>query len=202
MKIKVKYLYIIGAALLMADIASKIAIKTSMTLGENIAVLGSWFNICFVENPGAAWGFELGGDYGKLILSLFRIVAVGLIAWYLVRLHKRNAPVGVQVAFVAILIGAFGNIIDSAFFGLIFSESTYQTVAHFTAWGDGYGTFLHGDVVDMLYFPIIEINEMPSWVPIWGGGPFTFFSAIFNLADSYISVALIYLIIFQRKFFK
>lgn len=199
---KSRYLYIIGAALLLADIVSKIVVKTTMTLGENISVLGSWFNIHFIENPGAAWGFELGGDYGKLALSLFRIVAITLLIIYIRRLHQRRAPIGIQVAFVAIMIGALGNIIDSAFYGMIFSESTTSTVAHFTAWGEGYGTFLHGDVVDMLYFPIIQIEQMPSWVPIWGGGPFTFFSAIFNLADSYISVALIYLIIFQRKYFK
>lgn len=199
---KLKYLYLIGALLLAADIITKIVVKTTMTLGENIEVLGSWFNIHFIENPGAAWGFQLGGDYGKLVLSLFRIAAVVAIAFYIRHLHRRSAPVGVQVAFVVILIGALGNIIDSAFFGMIFSESTFDTVAHFTAWGEGYGTFLHGDVVDMLYFPIIQIDQMPSWIPIWGGEPFVFFSAIFNLADSYISVALIYLIIFQRKFFK
>ncbi|MEG1372035.1 MAG: lipoprotein signal peptidase [Mucinivorans sp.] len=202
MNIKARYLYIIGVALLAADVITKIMVKTSMTLGENISVFGSWFNIHFIENPGAAWGFELGGDSGKLILSLFRIVAVSFVAWYITRLHRRNAPAGVQIAAVAILIGAFGNIVDSAFFGLIFSESTHYAVSHFTAWGDGYGTFLHGNVVDMLYFPIIEIDHVPSWVPIWGGGPFVFFSAIFNLADSYISVAMIYLILFQRKFFK
>ncbi|MEF9950281.1 MAG: signal peptidase II, partial [Mucinivorans sp.] len=178
MNIKARYLYIIGAALLAADIISKVIVKTSMTLGQNIAVAGTWFNIHFIENPGAAWGFELGGDSGKLILSLFRIVAVGVIAWYIVRLHRRQAPVGIQVASVAILIGALGNIIDSAFFGLIFSESTPWQVSHLTAWGEGYSTFLHGDVVDMLYFPIIEIPHVPDWVPIWGGGPFTFFSAI------------------------
>lgn len=195
--IKPLYLYIIGAALLLADIASKIAVKTSMTLGENIPVLGDWFNIHFIENPGAAWGFELGGDYGKLILSLFRIVISALIVVYIVRLHKKQAPVGVQIGFVAILIGAIGNIVDSAFFGLIFSESTFTSVAHFVPWGEGYGTFLHGKVVDMLYFPLFTIDE-----PFWGGGPFTFFSAIFNLADSYITVGLLYLLIFQYKYFK
>lgn len=160
-----------------------------MTLNENISVAGTWFNIHFVENSGAAWGMELGGDYGKLILSLFRVVACVVIFIYIKRLLKRGAPKGVLVAFTAIFVGALGNIIDSAFYGLIFSESTTTAVAHFTAFGDGYGTFLHGKVVDMLYFPIIETES------------FTFFSAIFNLADSYISVALIYLIIFERKFF-
>lgn len=186
---KAKYLYIIAAVLLVADQVSKIVIKTTMTLNENISVAGTWFNIHFVENSGAAWGMELGGDYGKLILSLFRVVACVVIFIYIKRLLKRGAPKGVLVAFTAIFVGALGNIIDSAFYGLIFSESTTTAVAHFTAFGDGYGTFLHGKVVDMLYFPIIETES------------FTFFSAIFNLADSYISVALIYLIIFERKFF-
>ena len=195
--IKPLYLYIIGAALLAADIATKIAVKTSMTLGENIPVFGSWFNIHFIENPGAAWGFELGGDYGKLILSLFRIAISALIVVYIVRLHKKQAPIGVQVGFVAILIGALGNIVDSALFGLIFSESSVASVAHFVPWGEGYGTFLHGKVVDMLYFPLFTIQE-----PFWGGGPFTFFSAIFNLADSYITVGLLYLLIFKYKYFK
>lgn len=187
--VKGKYLILIAAIAIIADQASKIAIKTTMTIGENISVFGSWFNIHFVENSGAAWGFELGGDWGKLVLSIFRIVACVVIVWYVKKLLARGAPTGVLIAFTAIFAGAIGNVIDSAFYGLIFSESTTQTVATFTAFGDGYGTFLHGKVVDMFYFPIIETES------------FTFFSAIFNLADSYISVALMYLIFFQSKFF-
>lgn len=187
--VKGKYLIIIAVIMLIADQASKIAIKTTMTIGENISVIGSWFNIHFVENSGAAWGMELGGDWGKLSLSLFRIVACIVLVVYINRLRKRGTATGVLVAFTAIAAGALGNVIDSAFYGLIFSESTTTTVAHLTAFGDGYGTFLHGKVVDMLYFPIIETES------------FTFFSAIFNLADSYISVALIYLVFFQSKFF-
>lgn len=186
---KVRNLILLALGLLFADQASKIAIKLTMTLGENIPVLGEWFNIHFIENSGAAWGMELGGDYGKLLLSLIRVAACVAIFIYIRKLNTRQAPKGVQVAFVLILIGALGNLIDSAFYGMIFSESTTSTVAHLTAFGDGYGTFLHGKVVDMLYFPIIETDS------------FTFFSAIFNLADSYITVALFYLIIFQRKFF-
>lgn len=173
-----------------------------MTIDQSYHVIGDWFQIRFIENPGAAYGMELGGDYGKLILSLFRIAAIIFIGIYISRLIKRDAPKGVIIAFTMIMVGAFGNIIDSALYGLIFTESTYNTVAALTPLGDGYGTFLHGNVVDMLYFPIINIDRMPDWVPIWGGGPYTFFSPIFNLADSYISIALIYLIIFQRKFFK
>lgn len=186
---KVKYLYLIGALLLVADQVSKIAIKLSMSIGENIPVLGNWFNIHFVENSGAAWGMELGGDYGKLILSLIRVVACVLLFIYIPKLQKKNAPKGVIFAFILVLVGALGNLIDSAFYGMIFSESTFHNVAELVPWGEGYGTFMHGKVVDMLYFPIIETES------------FTFFSAIFNLADSYISIALIYMLIFQRKFF-
>lgn len=200
MKIKAKHIVAISAVLIILDQLSKIWIKTTMTLDESIHVFGNWFQIRFIENPGAAFGMELGGDYGKLILSLFRVVAIVFITIYIGKLLKQRAPNGVIVAFTLILIGAFGNLVDSAFYGMIFTESTYYTVAEFTS--NGYGTFLHGKVVDMLYFPIIDISRMPDWIPIWGGERFVFFSPIFNLADTYISVALIYLIIFQRKFFK
>lgn len=186
---KIRNLIIIGLALLFADQASKVVVKLTMTIGQNIPVLGDWFNIHFIENSGAAWGMELGGDFGKLILSLIRVAACIAIFIFIRKLNKREAPRGVQVAFVMILVGAFGNLVDSAFYGMIFTESTYSSVATLTSFGDGYGTFLHGKVVDMLYFPIIETES------------FTFFSAIFNFADSYITVALFYLIIFQRKFF-
>lgn len=196
------HIIVLSLILVIADQVSKVLIKTSMTVNESINVLGEWFQIRFIENPGAAYGMELGGDYGKLILSLFRIVAIVCIIIYIKRLLDRKANTGVLIAFTMILVGALGNMIDSAFYGLIFSESTYTNIASFVPWGEGYGTFLHGNVVDMLYFPIINIDQMPDWVPIWGGEPFVFFSPIFNVADAYISVALIYLIIFQRKFFK
>ncbi len=187
---KARYLIILGALLLLADQASKVAIKLTMTLGESIPVFGDWFNIYFIENSGAAWGMELGGDWGKLALSLFRIVACIALFIYIRKLSKRNStPKGVLVAMVMILVGAFGNVVDSAFYGMIFSPSTFNEVATLVPWGEGYGTMLHGKVVDMLYFPIIETES------------FTFFNAIFNLADSYITVAVIYLILFQRGFF-
>ncbi|MFI3287712.1 MAG: lipoprotein signal peptidase [Rikenellaceae bacterium] len=186
---KAKYLVLLGALLLVVDQVSKIVIKLSMTLSENIAVAGTWFNIHFVENEGAAWGMSLGGDYGKLFLTLFRIVACVLIFFWIKRLRKKDTPKGILIALTLVLVGALGNVIDSAFYGMIFSESTVTSVAEFAAWGEGYGTFLHGKVVDMLYFPLFKI------------GNFEFFNAIFNLADSYISVAVIYVLIFQRKFF-
>ena len=152
-------------ALLTIDQTVKIAVKTHMTLNEAIPVFGRWFYINFIENRGAAYGMEIGGSYGKLALSLLRIAAVGAIGWYLVRLVRRGAPRGVIVGVAVVLAGAMGNIIDASFYGLIFSESTPYAVAHFVPWGTGYAPFLHGSVVDMLYFPIIEIERMPSWGP-------------------------------------
>ncbi|WP_283391975.1 lipoprotein signal peptidase [Millionella massiliensis] len=193
-------LLVIG--LLILDQIVKICVKTHMTLDEAIPVFGEWFYIRFIENRGAAYGMELGGDFGKLFLSLFRIVAVVAIGWYIRRLIRHQAPVGVIVGVSVVLAGALGNIVDSAFYGLIFSESTFTEVARFVPWGEGYASFLHGSVVDMLYFPIIEIEQMPDWVPIWGGEPFTFFSPIFNIADSYVTCGMVYLLLFQYKFFK
>ena len=186
--------------LLSIDQVVKIIIKTSMTLNESITVLPNWFFIRFIENPGAAFGLELGGDYGKLLLSLFRIFAVFAIAWYIQSLAKKRAPNGVLIGFTLIISGALGNIIDSAFYGLFFSASTYGTVAQFLPEAGGYAGFLHGHVVDMLYFPIID-GTYPSWIPYIGGDEFTFFSPIFNIADSYITIGVIYLLLFQRKFF-
>lgn len=196
-----KKIYIIIASLLIVDQIVKIWVKTNMTIDQSFTVFPNWFFIRFIENPGAAFGFELGGDYGKLILSLFRIVAIGALGYYIYYLQKKNTRPGVLVGFALIFAGAVGNMIDSAFYGLLFSESTYTTVATFLPEGGGYAGFLHGKVVDMLYFPIFE-GTHPGWVPWVGGTPFLFFSPIFNLADSYISVGVIYMLIFQYKFFK
>ena len=201
-KKKSLFVVLLVVGLLILDQIVKICVKTHMTLDEAIPVFGEWFYIRFIENRGAAYGMELGGDFGKLFLSLFRIVAVIAIGWYIRRLIRRQAPTGVIVGVTVVLAGALGNIIDSAFYGLIFSESTFTEVARFVPWGEGYASFLHGSVVDMLYFPIIEIEQMPDWVPIWGGEPFTFFSPIFNIADSYVTCGMVYLLLFQYKFFK
>ena len=196
-----KKIAIILIALLVVDQMVKIWIKTHMTINESITVFPNWFFIHFIENPGAAFGMQLGGDHGKLILSLFRVVLSGFLIWYIGRLVKKQAPAGVVVGFGLILAGAVGNIIDSAFYGLIFSESTYTTVATMFPEGGGYAGFLHGKVVDMLYFPLFT-GTYPGWFPWVGGEPFTFFSPIFNIADSYITIGVIYLILFQRKYFK
>jgi signal peptidase II len=186
-----KKIFWIVVLLLVIDQAVKIWIKTHMSLGESIAVFPGWFFIHFLENFGAAWGMHLGGPWGKLLLSLFRVVLSGVLVWYIVRLVQRKAPTGVVVGFALILAGAMGNIFDSAFYGLIFSESTYGSVAHFVPWGEGYATFLHGGVVDMFYFPLIRNSA----------GEVVFFSPVFNVADSYISIGVIYLLLFKYKYF-
>lgn len=195
--IKSWVLWAVVAGLVIIDQIVKFSVKTTMTLGESHNVLGNWFRWCFVENEGAAFGMALGGEYGKLALSLFRIVAIGVLAWFVCRLRRNEAPRGVIVGFAMILAGAIGNMVDSALYGVIFSESTFTSVAQFLPEGGGYAPFLYGKVVDMLYFPLFHF---PEWVPLVGGE--LFFSPVFNFADSYITIAVFYLLIFQWKFFK
>ena len=165
-----------------------------MSLYEPIEIT-SWFKIYFVENPGMAFGWKLGG---KLFLSLFRIVAIFFIGYYLYRLVKQGYKSGYIACIALILAGAFGNIIDSVFYGEIFSASYQGHVASFVSLGEGYSSWLHGNVVDMLYFPLID-GTFPSWFPVWGGEDFIFFSPIFNIADSAITVGIFILLIFYRK---
>ncbi len=171
-----------------------------MYLGEEFPVIGNWFLIHFVENNGMAFGFEFAGEYGKIFLSVFRIVAVTAIAWYLVKLVKKeNVPMGFVVCVSLILAGAIGNIIDSAFYGLIFNESYGQVATLFPAEG-GYSSFLHGKVVDMLYFPLISWHY-PQWLPVVGGREFLFFRPVFNIADSSITIGILSIILFYWKLF-
>ncbi len=172
-----------------------------MPLGSTKFILGKWFLIRFIENPGMAFGIDIPGKLGKPVLTLFRMVAVVLISFYLKSIIKKNAPLGFVICLSMILAGAIGNIIDSMFYGLIFSESSaLETSVMFPA-GGGYAPFLHGRVVDMLYFPVIE-NNFPDWFPIWGGRRFIFFRPIFNIADSAISIGVISIFIFQRRYLK
>jgi len=175
-----------------------------MTIGEEIPVLGNWFNLYFTENNGMAFGMEFGGEWGKLSLSIFRIFAVIAIFVYLLIISKRKANGGLIFAVSMIFAGAIGNIIDSVFYGLIFTSSSYHTVAELTTFGQGYSSFLHGKVVDMLYFPIINLqqSDAPSWIPSFLFGyddHFVFFRPIFNIADSAITTGVSWLLIFERK---
>ncbi len=192
--------WIVVFLVLLVDQTTKIIVKTSMTLGEGIPVFGEWSYIYFIENEGMAFGMQFSGEYGKLILSVFRIVAVGFIGWYIVKLVKQNVHTGLIICISMIMAGALGNIIDSAFYGLLFSESTFIQTAEFLPQGGGYASFLHGKVVDMLYFPLIHIT-IPQWFPFWSGEPFIFFRPVFNVADSAISVGVVILLVFQKKFF-
>jgi len=186
--------------ILVLDQVVKILVKTTMPLGDTHLIFGRWFQIHFIENEGMAFGMKLGGNNGKLLLSLFRIVAVIVIGWWLFKVTKKGAGNLLIICISMIMAGAFGNIIDSAFYGLIFSNSSFEIATLFPT-GGGYGTFLHGKVVDMLYFPIIE-SHYPAWIPWIGGQEFTFFSPVFNIADSSITIGVFILVLFQKNIFQ
>ena len=193
-----KKIILLIVALLVFDQIVKIWIKTHFMLDQSVTVFPNWFFIRFIENPGAAFGFELGGNYGKLILSVFRLLAIGALGYYIFYLYRKKAPAGVLAGFSLIFAGALGNVLDSAFYGLLFSESTPYTVAHF---GGHYAGFMMGKVVDMFYFPLFQWNGVPRLLRFLVDSNNYFFGAIFNLADAYISVAVVYLLLFQYKFF-
>jgi signal peptidase II len=189
---------------LFLDQALKVWVKLHMSIGEEIPVLGNWFNLYFTENNGMAFGLEFGGEWGKLSLSIFRIIAVTAIFVYLIIISKHNAKGGLIFAVSMIFAGALGNIIDSVLYGLVFTSSSYHTIAEVTTLGKGYAGFLHGKVVDMLYFPIINIQstDAPSWIPSFLFGyddHFVFFRPIFNIADSAITIGVSWLLLFERK---
>jgi len=201
-KLPLKYWAIITLFLvLFFDQLLKFYIKTHYMLGEEFYVFGwKWFIIHFTENPGMAFGMQFGGDFGKLLLSLLRIVAIGAMVWYLIKIIKEKKNKGFVICMSLIVAGALGNLIDSAFYGLIFNESYYQIAELFPKDG-AYGSFLHGKVVDMLYFPMFS-GQYPSWIPFLGGDDFLFFRPVFNLADSSITTGVIALIVFQKRYFK
>ncbi len=194
MKNRGRFLLILGILLVVIDQVIKVLVKTNMTLGESIPVLGNWFQLLFVENKGMAFGMAFGGVVGKYILTAFRLVLFAALCWWISKLIKRpeTVPTGVLVGLTLITAGAFGNIVDCLCYGLIFSESTPSVVASLGS----YAPFMQGKVVDMFYFPLWT---WPDWVPGLGGH--IFFEPVFNFADSCVTCGAIYLILFHWKFF-
>ncbi len=191
--------YFLIILILLVDQVSKIYVKTNFILGEEVHVF-NWFQIHFIENEGMAWGTKIPGAYGKLILTVFRLFAVtGIGYWLWDAIERKKSSNYLIVAIALILAGAFGNIIDSVFYGVIFDDSHNQLATIFTA--NPYGTWLNGQVVDMFYFPFIRDYLVPEWVPYFGGRNFTFFNAIFNVADVAISTGVGILIVFNKKAF-
>jgi signal peptidase II len=210
-KLKLKHVAFLIAVIILVDQALKIWIKTSYPTGEVERVMGmNWFRLHFIENPGMAWGWKFGNETGKMILTLFRLAAVIFGTWYLGKIVKQEYKRGFIICAALIYAGALGNLIDSMFYGMIFDKGLkydpaindylqYSGIAEFSS--GGYSSFLHGSVVDMLYFPMFK-GHFPSWFPFVGGEEFEFFSAIFNVADASISIGVITLLLFQKRFFK
>jgi signal peptidase II len=207
---KGKHLAIIVTLVVLIDQALKIYIKTHFHLNTSRHIAGDWFQLYFVENPGMAYGWKFGGDWGKMALTIFRLGAVVFGTWYLGSIIRQGYHRGFIFCAALIYAGALGNLIDSCFYGLIFDKGmlfdpqlndyvNYEGLAHFSK--NGYASFLHGNVVDMFYFPIIR-GQFPNWVPFWGGEDFEFFRPIFNVADAAITTGVLSILVFQRKFFK
>lgn len=207
---KGKHLVILVALVLVADQALKIYIKTTYPLDASKKVIGDWFQFYFVENPGMAYGWKFGGNWGKLALTIFRMLAVVFGTWYLARIIKENYSKGFIICAGLIYAGALGNLIDSCFYGMIFDKGmlydaqindyvNYTGLAKFSS--DGYSSFLHGNVVDMFYFPVLR-GTFPDWFPFWGGEEFLFFRPIFNIADAAITTGVLTILVFQKRFFK
>ena len=185
---------LIVVAAILIDQLIKVWVKTNMMLHESIRVF-DWFYISFIENNGMAYGMQIGS---KLALSLFRVAAIGLLVYYVWLQVKKKARMGYIVCLSMVLAGALGNLIDSMFYGLVFSASSPFFTSYFVDFGTGYAPFLMGKVVDMFYFPLI-VTTWPEWVPMWGGEEFIFFSPVFNYADANISVGVVLLLLFYRK---
>ncbi|MEP6584401.1 MAG: lipoprotein signal peptidase [Ginsengibacter sp.] len=200
---KGRNVFLVICLVVLADQALKIYVKTHFYAGESHAVIGNWFRLYFIENEGMAYGWKFGGEWGKMILTLFRLAAVIFGIFYIRKIIEKKYHPGFIICAALIFSGALGNLIDSMFYGLIFEDSAmyaYKAAKIFPA--HGYAGFLHGKVVDMLYFPIIRNAHFPSWVPVWGGEDFEFFRPIFNLADASISIGIITILVFQKRFFK
>lgn len=201
MAMKKIYPVLIVLIILLIDQATKIWVKTHMIMGDaGEIVITDWFRIHFTENEGMAFGMVLPGIYGKIALSTFRVLAVTFLIFFIRKLIREQAHKGFIVAMCMILAGAMGNIIDSAFYGLIFSGSDYGQLATFVPFGTGYADFMKGHVVDMFFFPLFK-GYLPHWLPFVGGQYFVFFDAVFNVADASITLGVFIILIFQKKFF-
>lgn len=207
---KAKNLIFVIALIVIIDQALKIYIKTTYGINTSHPVAGNWFQLYFVENPGMAYGWKFGGNWGKLALTIFRMAAVIFGTWYLGNIIKQKYHKGFIICAGLIYAGALGNLIDSCFYGMIFDKGMtfdpqindyigYNGLAVFSS--KGYSSFLHGNVVDMLYFPVIK-GHFPSWFPFRGGEDFEFFRPIFNIADAAISTGIISILLFQKRFFR
>jgi signal peptidase II len=198
--LKYRHVVFIVILILAIDQALKFWIKTHMFMQQEFVIFPNWFRIHFIENEGMAYGLKFGGDFGKILLTMFRLVAVVVGFVYMKKLIREKYSTGLLICGSLILAGAAGNLIDSMFYGLIFNDSVGYEVAKFMPAGGGYGSFLHGRVVDMLYFPIYE-GYLPKWVPFKGGDYFVFFRPVFNIADAAISTGVITILLFQKRFF-
>jgi signal peptidase II len=207
---KARNLALIVALVVIADQALKIYIKTTLPLNTSREMLGESFQLYFVENPGMAYGWKFGGEWGKVALTVFRLIAVVFGTWYLGSIIKKKYHKGFIIMAGLVYAGAIGNLIDSCFYGMIFDKGmlynavlndyvNYEGLASFSS--TGYASFLHGNVVDMFYFPVIR-GTFPDWFPLWGGEAFEFFRPIFNIADAAITTGVLSILVFQRRFFK
>ncbi|HRO42488.1 MAG TPA: lipoprotein signal peptidase [Flavipsychrobacter sp.] len=195
---KYRHAILIVLLILVIDQASKVYIKTNFYYGEEVKVAGDWFRLHFIENEGMAFGMKLSqGTIGKLILTLFRLFAVIFGFFLLKKIVVKGYTKGAIICGSLILAGALGNLIDSIFYGMIFTESSFH-IARMVPFGEGYGALFHGRVVDMLYFPLVD-TKLPGWIPLVGGKNFAFFEPVFNIADAAISVGVITLLVFQKR---
>lgn len=206
---KKKHVAFIILLIVIIDQSLKLWIKTHYNLNEHHQMIGSGFQLYFVENPGMAYGWKFGGNWGKMALTVFRMAAVVFGTWYLGKIVRDKYHKGFIICASLVYAGALGNLIDSSFYGLIFDKgmtfdptiNEYVNYAGLAAFSKtGYASFLHGNVVDMLYFPVLR-GHFPSWMPFWGGEDFEFFRPIFNLADASISTGVISILVFQKRFF-
>jgi len=204
MEVKGRKIVFLILLIIFADQALKFYIKLNFYAGEEHKIIGNWFRLHFVENEGMAWGWKFGGGFGKIVLTLFRLVAVIWGSFLLRDFIRKQYHNGFIICAALIYAGALGNLIDSLFYGLLFDQSNLyaQNLAHLFPKDGGYAGFLHGKVVDMLYFPLITNTHYPSWIPFVGGDDFEFFRPVFNIADASISTGVIAILIFQNRFFK